>query len=289
MLSTLDLRRMPYTDAYERQRQLHADVVEGHRPPTLILVEHDPVITISRRARAQQNLLADVATLKNLGIELRETDRGGDITYHGPGQLVAYPILRLSEFQMHIGSYMRMLEQIVMDTIAVFGVSGCLVAGRTGVWVDVAYHRKNVNSTGHNSWGHRDPSRGSRVSGPSTARLEEHRDAGVSHGCRPTENVDGVRTRATRHCHLEPASSSDWAPAKLAALGVRVKRNVTLHGLALNVDTNLTHFNTIVPCGIKDAGVTSLHDLMGDRAPTFKDVKARLLEQFQRHLAARQR
>ena len=217
-----DLGRLNYQRALAIQRQTHDSVLQDRSPPTLLLVEHDPVITISRRKNARRHLLAAPQRLAELGIDVQETDRGGDITYHGPGQLVAYPIVRLTPLGLNVGRYMRLLEQIVIDTAALFGIAGRRMDGCTGVWVDM--------------------------------------DAAV----------DNAKPQA----------------AKLAAMGVRVKRNVTMHGLALNVDPDLSHYDCIVPCGIADKTVTSMRWLLGDDCPTFNAVKAELVRQSQQHLAA---
>jgi lipoyl(octanoyl) transferase len=206
---------MAYAPAMAYQRRVHQAVLEGRAGPTLLLLEHEPVITLSKRKGAAEHLLADAARLAQLGIELQPTDRGGDITYHGPGQLVAYPILRLAPLRLHVGGYMRMLESIVIKTLAAWGVMGCRVEGWTGVWVG-------------------DP---------------------------PNE--------------------------KICAMGVRVRKNVAMHGLALNVAPELAHFTTIVPCGLAQAGVTSLARLLGEAAPSMNQVKAELTRAFQEELAQR--
>jgi lipoyl(octanoyl) transferase len=209
-LAVRDLGRLAYAAALAVQQQTHEAVLSGHNPPTLLLVEHDPVITVSQRQGAGQHLLASPQRLAELGIALETTDRGGDITYHGPGQLVAYPIVRLADLGLNVGRYMRLLEQVVIDTVGAWGIEGRRIEGRTGVWV---------------------------------------------------------------------------GPAKLCAMGVRVRRNVSLHGLALNVSTDLAHFQTIVPCGLADATVTSLQRLLGPRCPDMDQVKAALIVQARRWLA----
>jgi lipoyl(octanoyl) transferase len=215
ILDVRDLGRMRYADALAVQRQTHDAVLAGAFPGagTMLLVEHEPVITVSQRKTATANLLADASTLQRLGIEVQPTDRGGDITYHGPGQLVAYPIIRLTDYRLNLGRYMRLLEEVVIDTVATWGVQAGRIDGCTGVWV---------------------------------------------------------------------------GQAKLCALGVRVRRNVTLHGLALNVTTDLSHFQTIIPCGITGKGVTSLAALLGDRCPPMSDVKTTLIDVLRHHLAPRQ-
>ncbi|MEX2671972.1 MAG: lipoyl(octanoyl) transferase LipB [Phycisphaeraceae bacterium] len=226
-----DLGRVGYAEALALQRELNEAVIAGDRPATLLLLEHEPVITISRRRSAREHLVASAEHLAKLGIDVQETDRGGDITYHGPGQLVAYPILPLEPFGLNLSRYMRLLEQIVIDTLRRFEVVGERVAGATGVWVSPA----------------------------------------------PAKPTASRRGRPTRH-------------AKICALGVRIRKHVTMHGLALNVATNLDHFATIVPCGLADRGVTSLHEVLGDAAPTMAAVKAAMAETFHHHLhAARDR
>ena len=215
-----DLGQMPYETAYQLQLQIHQQVLEGTAPQTLLLVEHHPVITLSQRRSSAKHVLADTERLKQMGIDLRQTDRGGDVTYHGPGQLVAYPILRLGPLRLNISRYMRLLEQAVMDTVLAFGVRGYLISGCTGVWVDVV------------------------------------------------------------------TSSNANQPFKLCAMGVRVRRHVTMHGLALNVTTDLTHFDTIVPCGLSGRGVTSLHQLLADHTPNMNQVKHQLTVSLRHQLTA---
>ena len=137
-LQVRDLGRMPYAHALAIQREVNLAVSLGTEQPTLLLVEHDPVITVTHRQSAWDNLLAPASKLEELGIAVEITDRGGDITYHGPGQLVAYPILKLNPLGLNLGSYMRLLEEIVIDVVVEFGVKGQRDPGATGVWVDVS-------------------------------------------------------------------------------------------------------------------------------------------------------
>lgn len=213
---------MAYAPAYEMQVKHRDALVEarqrgaGDEPMRLLLVEHEPVITVSRRPGADRHLVASSAELNRLGIEVRETDRGGDITYHGPGQIVAYPILDLQRLDLGVAAYMRLLEGIIIRTLARFGIEAKRDPGATGVWVD-------------------DP-----------------------HG-----SIDGGA-----------------ASAKIAALGIRVSRWITMHGLALNVATNLDHFRAIVPCGLVGRPVTSMRRLLGEASPTVDEVKAAMVEEF---------
>ncbi len=199
VLRVVDLGRMSYAEAYEVQQRHHGEVLAarerggglGGRVGDLLLVEHDPpVITIPRKPGVREHLLATAERLRVLGVETAETDRGGDITYHGPGQLVAYPIVDLNVAGLRLHPYIRLLEDAVIEVVSGLGLEAGTEAGATGVWL------------------------------------------GGGGGRRTAE--------------------------KVCAIGVRVRRWVTMHGLALNVTTDLSHFDLIVPCGLSGRGVTSL-------------------------------
>jgi len=220
----VDLGRLAYEDAF-REQELRRDEVlswrgddgkdEGGERPcgVLLLVEHDPpVITVSRRASAGGHLLASPEQLASLGVVVRETDRGGDITYHGPGQLVAYPIVDLNRLGLNLHGYLRFLEDVVIGVCRGFGV-----------------------------------------------------DAG-------------------RDDAVPPATGVWTGGAKIAAMGVRVRRWVTMHGLALNVDPEMAHFDLINPCGL-GRPVTSLARELGDRTPTMDAVKTSLVDAFESRVA----
>jgi lipoyl(octanoyl) transferase len=242
VLPVIDLGRLAYAPALERQRELHAKVVAGEAEPTVLLVEHDPVITISRRKTASQHLLASREQLAALGIDVRETDRGGDVTYHGPGQLVVYPVVRLAPLGVHIAGYMRLLEKIVIEAVAPFGVVGLRDGCATGVWVEMK------------------------------PRIEE-----------PRSNLSSSPAPSSLACATASPPSSN-PTAKLAALGVRLSRGVTLHGLALNVTTDLTHFTTIVPCGLLNRAVTSLRQVLGDASPSMAQVKVQMIRSLRANI-----
>ena len=236
-LEVRDLGRMDYTEAFELQKQLQQQVIAGRDSGKsigyLLLVEHDPpVITISRRKGARDNLIATNEQLAEAGIEISETNRGGDITYHGPGQLVAYPILDLNILKLRIHSYMRFLEQIVIDTIAQFGIKGQRDKCATGVWVGASLTPTDSNPLGSSS-GNKGDSK------------------------------------------------------KICAMGVRVSRWVSMHGLALNVTTNLDHFNLIVPCGLTNRKVTSMQQQLGDNCPTMEEVKQSLTTNFRKSIVSK--
>lgn len=224
-LRIIDLGRMAYEPAYRLQCDHLEEVLAGrdvHAPDSphfgrVLLVEHDPVITVSRRGEKTEHLIATPQMLSDAGVAVAATDRGGDITYHGPGQLVVYPILDLNTLNLGIHEYMRLLESTVIDCCADFGVAAQRDAAATGVWV---------------------PRRGDSAS----------------------------------------------APAKICAMGVRVRRWVSMHGLALNVTTNLDHFRLIVPCGLTGRSVTSLQHELGTACPSMDTVKSALVAHLKTHL-----
>lgn len=223
----IDLGRIAYADALALQYATHARVLTGDEPPTVFVLEHEPVITRTRRAAAGPHLVADAAVLEADGIALADTDRGGDITYHGPGQLVVYPILPLQPLGLNVRRYVCALEQIVIDTLAGFGIDGRRDEAGIGVWVD----------------GTRNAERGSR-----------------------NEDNQCIDSELPRSAFRDPRSQ------KIAAIGVRVRRWVTLHGFAINVATDLAHFRHIVPCGL-ERPVTSMRERLGERCPTMQAVR----------------
>jgi lipoyl(octanoyl) transferase len=212
-----DLGTMPYRDAWAYQERVHADVVAGGEV-RLLLVEHPPVITCGRRPNIAKNLIATPDQLRKLGVEFVESDRGGDITFHGPGQLVAYPIVRLIDHGLSVGGYVRRLEQAVIAALSELGIPARKDDCAVGVWVD-----------------------------------------------------EGT---------VQPGSPQGGTLAKICALGVRIRRGVTMHGIALNVSTDLNYFNLIVPCGLTCRPVTSIRKIRGDASPSMADVKQMLTRQL---------
>ena len=182
-----------YLKAWDMQKALALQVAEETQPNTLLVLEHPPVYTIGRRGTRDQVLLDD-SQLSNLGISIHDVDRGGQVTFHGPGQLVAYPVLDLREWGGPV-KYVRTLELVIIRTLADFGIAARLNEGLTGVWVG-----------------------------------------------------DDAEPEGSR---------------KIAAIGVRISRGVCNHGLALNVNTDLSAFEHIIPCGIDDRGVASMERLLG--------------------------
>src|SRR5256714_2471998 len=198
----LHVRRLglvEYEDGLSAQQLLVEARAAGLVPDTLLVLEHPRVVTLGRGARPN-NVLWTPEQLRARGFELFETDRGGDVTYHGPGQLVGYPILDLKPDRKDVRKYVASVEEVLIRTAADFGVRAERVAGRVGIW--------------------------------------------------------------------NPAG-------KVAAIGVHISRWITSHGFALNVSTDLRDFAAIVPCGISDAGVTSLQVLLGGAAPSFAQAEER--------------
>lgn len=210
-MQVTDLGTLPYRDAWAVQERVHAEVVDGGQE-RLLLVEHPPVVTLGRRGDVGQNVRATPEQLAAAGVELVQSDRGGDVTFHGPGQVVAYPILRLNDHRLSVGAYVRTLESAIIATLAELGIGARREEGAVGVW------------------------------------------------------------------STEPSACTS---AKVCAIGVRIKRGVSLHGVALNVTTDLNYFNLIVPCGLAGRAVTSVERLLGkDAAPTVKRVRQVLATQL---------
>jgi len=187
MLQSRYLGTVSYDTAYRLQRNLWRKRVAGEIPDQLLLLEHPPVITLGRSAR-KEHLLASEERLECSGVQVVETDRGGDVTYHGPGQLVGYPILDLKPDRMDVLRYLRDLEEVLIRVLTEFGIPGSRKNGYTGVWIE---------------------------------------------------------------------------DRKIAAIGVKISRWVTYHGFALNVSTDLSAFDLIVSCGIRDVRVTSMERELG--------------------------
>src|SRR5690348_12972273 len=214
----------------------------GRIGDVLLLLEHSPVITLGRNAR-RENLLASPELLASKGVELFECDRGGDVTFHGPGQLVGYPIFDLRGFPAASGTrktlgaieYVRRLEEVLIRTCADFTIRTKRIAGLTGVWTELSV-------------------------APFVAESSTQPDG---------------RGRPSPH-GPELANKTE---AKIAALGVHISRGVTSHGVALNVNTDLSFFDLIVPCGITSKPVTSMQKELG-REVSGQDVAHALSRNF---------
>jgi lipoyl(octanoyl) transferase len=249
LISVLQLGTIDYATGLRLQEKLVAMRKDGRIGDALLLLEHTPVITLGRNARSS-NVLASPELLVQRGVEIFECDRGGDVTFHGPGQLVAYPIFDLRGFPSESGSrkalgaveYVRRLEEVLIRTCADFGIPAKRIAGLTGVWT------ASTNTDIAESPTQPDPSTSLRV---------------------------GSRARPS-----PPGSErSEHPEAKIAALGVHISRGVTSHGLALNVNTDLSFFNLIVPCGITTKPVASMQKELG-RAIPMQDIAHALTRNF---------
>jgi lipoyl(octanoyl) transferase len=195
MMECQFLGRIGYDEAYHLQRSLWRQRALGEIPDQLLLLEHSPVITLGRNARSE-HLLHTSAKLESLGVQVREADRGGDVTYHGPGQLIGYPIINLQPERMDVLRYLRDLEEVLIEVCEHYGFYAGRREGQTGVWVE---------------------------------------------------------------------------DRKIASIGVKISRWVTYHGFALNVSTDLSAFDLIVPCGISGVKMTSIQEVTG-RAPELEEV-----------------
>jgi lipoyl(octanoyl) transferase len=226
LISLIQLGTVDYATGLRLQQQLVALRKEEKISDVLLLLEHTPVITLGRNAKAA-NVVASPKLLAQRGVELFECDRGGDVTFHGPGQIVGYPIFDLRGFATPDGKrktlgvieFVRRLEEVLIRTCADFAIATKRVPGFTGVWTDA---------------------------GNDDARVET-----------------GALARPVEQSSAEDLTSSKDAEAKLAAIGVHISRFVTSHGFALNVNTDLSYFNLIVPCGIVSKPVTSMQQELG--------------------------
>ena len=191
--NNLDLGLSDYNDTWKLQKKLQSKRILGEIEDHLLLVEHPPVFTLGKNASKQHiiNNSEDVSII--------QTDRGGNITFHGPGQLVCYPILDLNHYKRSITWYMRELEQLIIDVLGEYDIKASRKKGLTGTWVK---------------------------------------------------------------------------DKKIAALGVRISRWVTMHGFSLNINPDLNFYKNIIPCGIKEYGVTSMAKIMGNEVPSMDEVKA---------------
>ena len=193
-----------YADSTALQERLAADRLADAVPDTILFLEHLPVVTLGRRG-STASLIDSPEKLATAGIALMNSTRGGDTTYHAPGQLVTYPIMKLSRDEADVHSYVAKLEEVAIRTAAGFGVQAFRRKGMTGVWT-----------------------------------------------------TDG----------------------KLAAIGVRLRRWVTAHGMSFNVNIDLTGFKRIVPCGLEDRRVVSLRSILGNECPALHDVREAMISQF---------
>ena len=196
----LDLGKADYTETWEIQKELQAKRISGQIDDQLLLVEHPPVYTLGKNAPIEDLLIKD-----NDDISIIQTDRGGKITFHGPGQLVGYPIIDLNNYKRSISWYIRELEQLIINVLLDYNINSQRKKGLTGIWVK---------------------------------------------------------------------------DKKIAALGVRISRWVTMHGFSLNINPDLSYYEGIVPCGITDFGVTSMAEILEKKCPKISDTKLKIIDYF---------
>jgi lipoyl(octanoyl) transferase len=243
LISVLQLGTIDYSTGLRLQQRLVELRKEGRIGDVLLLLEHSAVITLGRNAK-RGNILASPELLERRGVEVSECDRGGDVTFHGPGQLVGYPIFDLRGFATLDGKrktlgaieYVRRLEEVLIRTCADFAIPTKRICGLTGVWTT------------------------------------PHR---VGPGLRP-----GQGESETRQGLLEDREDGDKKDeAKIAAIGVHISRSVTSHGFALNVNPDLSFFDLIIPCGIATKPVTSMAKELGKQIP-MQDVAHSISRNF---------
>ena len=195
----LDLGLSDYKETWKLQKQLQSKRILGEIEDHLLLVEHPPVFTLGKNA-SKEHIINDLN-----GVSVVQTDRGGKITFHGPGQLVGYPILDLKYYKRSITWYMRELEQLVIDVLGEYDINASRKKGLTGIWVE---------------------------------------------------------------------------DKKIAALGVRISKWVTMHGFSLNINPDLNYYEYIIPCGIREYGVTSMAKIMDSEVPAMDEIKIKMTKRF---------
>ena len=262
----VDLGLIAYQPAFGLQRRMVAARKCEAVPDVLLLCEHPHVITLGRNGR-QEHLLASAQLLRQMGVEFHTSDRGGDITYHGPGQIVGYPILSLAAIRRDVAWYVRQLEEAMIRATAEFGIVAGRKAGMTGVWVD--------NFAGATTI----PGQTSGVETPEVPIRNVRVEACPrSQALTPYQKHSGRQTSSTANVMAaKDVDSRDAGAEKLAAIGVHLSRWVTSHGFAYNVSTDLRYFDLIVPCGIADKRATSLERLLA-RAVRREEVTPRVVK-----------
>jgi lipoyl(octanoyl) transferase len=235
-----------YTAAWEEQRRVHAARVAEEIPDTCLLLEHPPVFTAGRRTDPSERPVD--------GTPVVDVDRGGKITWHGPGQLVGYPIVRLPR-PVDVIAYVRRLEEAMIRTCAEFGLETTRIEGRSGAWV-------LGDAVPRGELGGLDLDFAPQSGGPSAPEADDEYDP---------------RLRGPEYAPSNAGQRGE--DRKIGAIGVRVSKGVTMHGFALNCDPDNTWFDRIVPCGIRDAGVTSLSNELGRDVPV-----SEVLPVMERHL-----
>lgn len=227
---------------------------------TVLLVEHPPVYTLGKSGHAE-NLLVGRTALEQLGAQFFHIDRGGDITFHGPGQLVCYPILDLERLGIGLREYIGRLEETVIRVVAHYGIAAGRIDGASGVWLGGAAEQRSAE-TERNA---------EETNGRNAAEENVAEDQ--------TDEKSAKEERSAGKSTEETVRIKRDAPRKICAIGVRSSRYVTMHGFALNVDTDLEWFSRINPCGFSDRGVTSMARETR-REVAMEEVKRLVLEEL---------
>ncbi|MEP7346828.1 MAG: lipoyl(octanoyl) transferase LipB [Gemmatimonadaceae bacterium] len=250
-LYVVKLGCVPYGEALELQRDVASRVIRGSIDgDVLLLLEHPPVVTLGRSSK-QGNLVASPEYLATHGVELFEVERGGDVTFHGPGQLVGYPIvdLKAHPHKRDLHWYLRQVEEVLIGALGQVGIEGRRNAGYTGVWVGAAGQGEPIIGPGG-------PIMGPNATGD---QMEQGDGAGAAPRC---HRIGGMPAR------------------KIASIGVHARDWVTWHGFAINVTTDLSFFDLIVPCGIQDVQMTTvareLEGTLSVSVPDFGDAVVRV-------------
>lgn len=271
MIEYLYLGRIGYDEALRLQQELVEARVAGKVGNLLLLLEHPPVITLGRNAH-RSNVLASDELLAARGVTLHEINRGGDVTYHGPGQLVGYPIFDLRSLRNESGArlgpvdFVRRLEEVLIRLCGQFGLQPFRIPGLTGVWC--AAHG-----------GLLDEGRARGADELSSAAKAAADTAGFSRGLKPPPPSASSLSVAAE---VEHSKDHPLGEGKIAAIGVHVSRGVTSHGFAFNVRTHLEDFQLIVPCGIVDHPVTSLEREVAEpeTLPSLEKIADQAARQF---------
>ena len=285
-----DLGPMDYAACWELQRTLFEELLAeknrrrngcgakesgpaADKAGTVLLVEHPPVYTLGKSGHAE-NLLVGRTALEQLGAQFFHIDRGGDITFHGPGQLVCYPILDLERLGIGLREYIGRLEETVIRVVAHYGIAAGRIDGASGVWLGGASEQRSAeternaeDTDGRNAAESKDAETDGRNAAEENAAEEQ-----TSEKSAKEERSAGKSTEETVRIKRD-------APRKICAIGVRSSRYVTMHGFALNVDTDLEWFSRINPCGFSDRGVTSMARETR-REVAMEEVKRLVLEEL---------
>jgi len=242
-IDIIRLGLVDYQQCRDLQRNIQQELIATDRLDALILCQHPPVITIGKSG-SKQNLLISQQEIEANGIELYEVERGGDVTFHGPGQLVLYPLLNLHHYRTDVHWYMRQLEQVVIRFLSFYGIESTQIEGKTGVWT---VSDENGRTT-----------------------LDQ------------SSEIAGSNSQSSKQDRLDEPDNSGEIYKKIASIGVRISRWRTLHGLAVNIEDCRYGFRHINPCGYNDIEITSVAQELAPfgKAPDLESAGEKLIESF---------